>query len=124
VNRDRFIRRVFWFSAAFNLLAALLFAFPASPPGKFAGFPTSAPLIYRMLLALFILLFAGAYGWLAQQAKISRTLVAFSAIGKICAFTVVIFCWLLGEASSRGLPGAAGDLIFAALFTWWLLGSR
>jgi len=49
----------------------------------------TAPPIYCALLALFVVLFAGAYAWLALQPNINRPLVAFAAIGKAGAFAVV-----------------------------------
>jgi|HubBroStandDraft_6_1064221.scaffolds.fasta_scaffold61631_2 hypothetical protein len=121
---DKFIRYVLWFSAVFNLGGALMFAFPSSPAGKFAGLPTPVPVIYRILVALFVLLFGGAYAWLARQSNIDRPLLALGAIGKAGAFLVVFILWLLGEATGHGLLAVTGDLILAGSFTWWLLGSR
>jgi hypothetical protein len=120
VDRDAVIRRALWASVAFNLGGVLLFAFPDSI-GQLAGFPVPVPRIYTVSLALFVALFAGAYAWLARQPEIDRPLVAFAAIGKAGFFTVVAACWLLGEAPGRGVLGAAGDLVFAVVFAWWLV---
>ena len=124
MDRDDFLRRALWTTVVFNLGGATLFAFPSSPFGQLAGLPQSVPLIYRAFLALFVLLFAGAYAWLARQPTIDRPLVALGAIGKAGAFAVVFVLWVVGEVPGIGVLGFVGDLIFAGIFTWWLLGSR
>jgi len=121
MNPETFIRRVLWASVAFNLGGAMLFAFPASALGQFAGLPAPVPPLYSTLLALFVLLFGGAYAWLACQAQIDRPLIAFGAIGKASAFALICAFWIAGDAPIRGVLAAAGDLIFAGLFTWWLV---
>jgi len=99
----------------------LLFAFPNSL-GKLAGLPGPVPPVYGVLLALFVALFAGAYAWLARQPRIDRPLVALTAIGKASFFVVMCLSWFLGAAPGMGVLAASGDLIFAMIFTWWLLG--
>ncbi len=121
MNKDKIIRYALWISVAFNLFGALLFAFPASPLGQFAGLPVPVPAIYNMLLAFFVVLFAGAYFWLARQPTIDRPLVALSAIGKAGSFVVMLILCLLGEIPGRSVLFASGDLIFACIFAWWLL---
>jgi hypothetical protein len=121
MNKDKIIRYALWISVAFNLFGALLFAFPASPLGQFAGLPVPVPVIYSMLLAFFVVLFAGAYAWLARQPTIDRPLVAFSAIGKAGSFVLMLILCLLGEIPGRSVLLASGDLIFACIFAWWLL---
>ncbi len=124
MEQETIFRRVLWASAAFNLGGALLFAFPSSAPGQLAGLPTPVPAIYSTLLALFVILFGGAYAWLAVQPTIDRPMVAFSAIGKTAAFLTVFGFWLMGEAPARSIVGILGDLIFAGLFFWWLWARR
>ena len=121
MDKDKIIRYALWISVAFNLFGALLFAFPASPLGQFAGLPVPVPAIYSMLLAFFVVLFAGAYFWLALQPKIDRPMVAFSAIGKAGSFVLMVILCLLGEIPGRSVLFASGDLIFACIFAWWLL---
>jgi hypothetical protein len=118
---DDLLRRALRASVFFNLLGALLFAFPDSL-GRLAGFPAPAPHVYTAFIAAMVVLFAGTYGWLARQPEIDRPLVAFAALGKTSFFAVVTACWLLGEVPGRAVLGASGDLVFAALFAWWLAG--
>jgi len=124
MNRETLLRRALRTAAAFNLLGALLFAFPASIFGHIAGLPAEVPGAYRAMTALFVLLFGGAYLWLAQQAVIDRPFVIFGAIGKASAFALICILWLAGAASGVAVMIASGDLVLAALFLWCLRGGR
>lgn len=124
MSRDKVLRCSLAASVVFNLFGALIFGFPSSPLGQFAGLPSSVPGIYRAFVALFVLLFGCVYAWLACQRHIDRPLVALGAIGKAGAFAVVLIFWLAGEAPTRGVAAATGDLVFAGIFAWWLLASR
>jgi hypothetical protein len=123
MDRDDLMRRALWLSVPFNLGAACLFAFPASALGQLAGLPPAAPLLYRVVVALFIALFGATYAWLALQPRIDRPLVAFSALGKSGVFAAILVLWLLDLAPARGVAIASGDLAFAGVFAWWLLGA-
>ena len=61
MNRDKYMRGVLWGATVYNTLCALLIAFPASTPGQLAGLPEQVPLSYRVMTALMVLLWAGAY---------------------------------------------------------------
>jgi len=115
------MRRALRTSFVFNLFGALGFAFPGSL-GRLAGFPSPVPHVYSATLAVLVALFGCTYGWLAGQPRIDRPIVVFCALGKAGFFAVVLGCWLLGELPGIALGAAAGDLVFAAIFFWWLLG--
>jgi hypothetical protein len=123
MQRDRLMRRALAASAVFNLGGAVLFASPDSSLGRLAGLSGAVPGIYCAMVAWFVLLFAGAYAWLARQAEIDRALVGFAAIGKAGAFSIFTVCWIVGQVSGRAALAGIGDLIFAGIFGWWLLGS-
>jgi hypothetical protein len=114
MNRDKLLRRALWFSVFYNLGAACLFAFPASPPGRLAQMPAPVPPIYCALLAMFVVEFGGVYAWLALSKTINRPLLAVTAIGKACAFTIILVLWLAGAVP------ATGDAVLAGIFFWWL----
>ena len=122
MNRELLLRRALRASAFFNAFGAYLFAFPASFAGQLAGLPGDVPAAYRALTALFVLLFGGAYAWLAAQPAIDRPFVMFGAIGKACAFATVLVLWLDGAAAARSVAMISGDLAFAALFAWCVAG--
>lgn len=123
-RRDDVMRRVLWVTVFFNIGGGLAIAFPSSLPGQLAGLPAPVPVVYSFTLALFVLLFAGTYAWLAVQPRIDRPLVAFLAIGKASFFALMLILWLAGEASGRIVFAAIGDLVFAAIFAWWLFGAE
>jgi hypothetical protein len=120
---DRIMRRALWASVVFNAGGALLFGLPDTV-GSLAALPVPVPRIYSVTIAYFVLLFGGAYAWLALQPRIDRPLVAFLAIGKAGFFVVTVVCWLAGVAPGLGVVGAAGDLAFAAVFAAWLSSTR
>ena len=119
VNRDAFLRKVLWATVVYNIAGAVAFAFPSSV-GQLAGLPVPVAPIYSVLLAIFVLLFGGAYAWLALQPTIDRPLVGFAAVGKASVFVAAIVLWAAGQGPGWFIPGATGDLIFAAIFAWWL----
>lgn len=121
MTQDQFIRRFLWISVGFNLGAAVLFAWPSSPLGQLIGLPVPVAPIYSAMLAYFIAMFGGMYGWLAMQVQVHRPMVAFAAIGKAGVFVLLLVFWLAGEAPGLGALLASGDLILAGLYTRWLL---
>jgi hypothetical protein len=123
-RKDRFFRRVLWSTAVLNLGAAVLFTFPDSLPGRILGLPATVPLLYRVLVGLFVALFGGVYAWLAVQATIDRPLVALGAIGKAGAFGGVLLCWVLGATTGLMPALFSADLLLAGIFAWWLADGR
>jgi hypothetical protein len=121
MDRDHVVRRALGASAVFNVGGAILFGF-ASTLGPLVGLPAPVPRVYAALLAMFVLLFGGSYAWLARQPEIDRPLVALAAIGKASAFTLAALFWLLGDIGGRAVIAVTGDLMFALVFAWWLLG--
>jgi hypothetical protein len=115
------MRRALWTSVPFNLSGAMAFGFPGSF-GRLVGLPASVPPVYAASLAFLVALFAGTYAWLASQPRIDRPLVWFATLGKGGFFLIVLALWLGGQASTLFLITAAGDMVFAAIFMWWLLG--
>jgi hypothetical protein len=124
MNKDRFMRGALWASVPYNIGGAALFAFPSSVLGQLVGLPVPVPPLYGALLAVFVLLFAGAYAWLACQAVIHRPLVALAAIGKFAVFGIFTVFWLFGAAPGLGVLAATGDLALAVVFVWWLVSAQ
>ncbi len=59
-----------------------------------------------------------------MQSTINRPLVAFGAIGKACAFLVVVLLWLRGAAPVTSVFAIVGDLLLAVIFLWCLRDRR
>lgn len=124
LDRDRVMRAALWGSVPYNLGAAAVSAFPNSALAQFAGFPSPVHPVYGALVAVFALLFGGAYAWLAMQPVINRPLVFLSATGKLAVFSVVVVFWLSASVSWRLVVASSGDFFFGAIFCWWLIGQR
>jgi hypothetical protein len=124
MSREHVLRPALWTAAFFNLAGAVPFAFPASSMGQLAGLPADAPVVYRAMTALFVLLFAGAYAWLAMQPTINRPFVAFGAIGKAAAFVLVVALWLRSVVPAGAVLAMVGDILLALIFAWCLLDRR
>jgi len=122
VITDDLLRRALWLTAVANTVVAFVFAFPASL-GRPVDLPADVPILYSLFAGLFVLLFGGAYAWLALQPRIHRPLVAFAAFGKTGAVLVVLVSWLVGAASTRLLALISGDLVLAGVFVAWLLAN-
>jgi hypothetical protein len=123
MNPEKIMRRALQLTTAFNFVAALALAFPASQLGQFMGLPPDAPLIYLAMASGAVGLFGLAYGWLSVQPVIDRPLVVLSTIGKLAAFGSVVVIVLLGEMPLRSIVLTSPDLMFAAVFIWWLRGA-
>ena len=121
MDRTYVMRSALWATTALNLGVGMLVAFPSSPLGQLAGLPASGPVLYNSLLAYLVALFGFMYAWLACQPSIDRPLVALAAVGKAGTVVIAVACWLGGQASGRITLLASGDLLFAAIFAWWLL---
>ena len=118
---DALFRRILWVSAAFNFSAAFVFAFPASSLGQLVSLPADVPAVYSAMVALFVALFGGAYGWLALQPVIHRPLLWFGAIGKSAVVVLAVILCIAGEIPMRLAAVSIGDLVFAAIYVKWLL---
>lgn len=122
MNRAPVLHRALYVAGVFNVGGAVLFGFPADGFGPLAGLPADVAPAYRVFTALFVLLFGGAYVYLAAQPKIQKPFVAFGAIGKTTAFCAGAVLWWSQQLSGVGLLLLGGDLAFAAFFAWCLMG--
>jgi hypothetical protein len=121
---DDLMRRALGVTAVMNLLAAALFAFPASGVGQLAGLPAPVPPLYAALVALFTALFGGMYAWLARQPRVDRPMVVLAVVGKTSVVALAVAFFLAGVAPARLVGLAGADLAFAAIFAWWLFARR
>jgi hypothetical protein len=110
-------------TAVMNLTAGLAFLPPAQPLRALAGMPDGEP-VYLATVALFVMLFGAGYAWVGLTCRDERLFLALSAIGKISFVSIVTFYWLVGRLPLQAVVTASGDLVFGAMFVWWLLTSR
>ncbi len=71
-----------------------------------------------------VLLFGIGYGIVARDPDRNHGIVLLAALGKTYVFLAWFRYWLAGEVTGFALMGGIGDLVFAALFAWFLLGAR
>ena len=118
MNKTLVMRVALWATAFFNVWAAVFLIFPAS-----LQFPAPVP-YFATILALVIGGFGFVYAWLACRSEIDRPLVVVAALGKIGVFAVTFRFWLDARVLGREAGLAGVDLMFAAIFVWWLSGER
>lgn len=118
------IRGSLWLACPFNLMAAIVFAFPSSAVGQQLGLPGHVHPLYSLLVALFVGLFGLVYAWLARRPTIDQPLLALGSIGKLGAFLIAGFLWLAGVVPGVVAFVALGDLAFATLWLRWLLSGQ
>lgn len=87
--------------------------------------PTTGPIdtIARVDTQAFwvtVLFFGVGYGIVARDPDRNHALVFIAALGKIYVFFAWSWHWHAGEMTRFALFGAVGDLVFAALFLWFL----
>lgn len=122
MNRTRIMRHALRLGSLFNVVAAVVVAFPASL-GSLVQLPVPVSPFYSWTLAVLIALFGGAYAWLSRQADPDRPLVVVAIVGKFAVFVVAVICRTIGAVSNLVLLAALGDLFFGLVFLWWLVGS-
>jgi hypothetical protein len=119
------LRRAFLATAAMNVGGGLLFLPPAAPLRALVGVPPGEHAIYLVTLAMFIFLFAAAYGYAGWTGRADDLFVALSAAGKLSFVAILIGFWLAGEVPVLTPLSAVGDLVFGLMFlTWLLTGAR
>jgi hypothetical protein len=116
-------RVALWASVALNLFGAWLFLTPAVG-GSSSMLPLDPPPFYAAQIGMVILIFAGAYAWLASRRPIDRPLLTVGAAGKIGFFTVSAAFWAAGDLTFEQAAQATPDLVLGSIFAWHLLATR
>ena len=106
-----------------NLSAGMAFLPPAQPLRTLAGMPDGEP-VYLATVALFVMLFGVGYVWVGLARRDERLFLTLAAIGKISFVAIVTSYWLAGRLPFQAVITASGDLVFGAMFAWWLFTSR
>lgn len=120
---ENWFRNALFATAAMNLLGAPIFVPPNEFARKMLGFPESDAL-YLWIFAAWIFGFGVCYFLTALYRRREKMFIAIGAIGKLSFFAVVLICAVSGKISFLAPLAAVGDLIFGALFVYWLLSSR
>jgi len=110
-------------AAALNLLGTVVFGSAALGRPLMPLTPAPPP-FYAAQIALTIALFGGVYAWLAGQRVINRPLLLVGALGKLGFFLLFVAFWLAGDIGQAQVRQATPDLLFGAVFLWYLARSR
>lgn len=106
-----------------NMFGALLFL-PASESLRAAnGFPAGSHPFYLSIISSWIFLFGLCYLWLGIKGRNERLFLVIGAAGK-AAFVVLAFLFAaLGDVPLTTALSTLPDLVFAAMFTYYLVTS-
>ena len=124
MTQEKLVRATLWLSLPFNLIAAYAVGCPNSAIGELLQLPGNVPAVYAYLLAYLIALFGLFYGFMGQQAEISRPLLFAGVVGKAGVFVILGCLWLSDQAAFPTFLITWGDLGFAAIWGSWLWQTR
>jgi hypothetical protein len=124
VDVDQFFRRALLATGFMNFFGAALLAPPAVELRALAGFPEAGHPLYAWILSLWILFFGVGYLRLSVSAEQERFFVAIGAAGKASFSLLLAAFWLAGDLPVRAAFAGSADLIFAAIFVYWLRATR
>jgi len=114
---------MFAVAAIFNVIIGLPFLLAPAQGLAMLGFAPQPLLLFAQLAGSLILMFGVSYAMIARN-LVLRELVWLGVIGKLLAVTVFALYKLDGEMSDMVFALGMGDLVFAALFLWFLFGGR
>ena len=122
-------RLLFAIAALWNIAAAAVALLaPDFHRGMFFVYATdpiaTIALVNTQAFWVTVLFFGIGYGIVARDPERNHALVLIAALGKIYVFFAWSWHWHAGEMTRFALFGAVGDLVFAALFLWFLRTTR
>ncbi|HUP92361.1 MAG TPA: hypothetical protein VM074_08955 [Solimonas sp.] len=109
-------RLLFLVAAAFNFAVALALALPASPAWSLLGLAYPEQTLFLHLFLVIVVVFGGAYAWIALAPQGKRALILTAVVGKGAVLAVVLAHCLAGSLPWTVAGLAAGDGVFALLF--------
>jgi len=118
------MRRALFITAGMNILVAGAFIPAAESLRVLAGFPAGGEPFYVATVGLFILLFGLGYLSAAMMGRAERLFIAVAAAGKLSFVWLLTCFWLSGALPLRAPILGSADLVFGALFLFWLLTAR
>jgi uncharacterized YccA/Bax inhibitor family protein len=120
---EKWMRWTLLATAVYNAFGALIFIPLISFGRKLIGLPDAHP-FYLWLVTIWIGSFGVLYVWVAVTARPERAFLMIAAIGKFGLFCLMLIFWLKGDFPLAAPLVAAGDLISALIFSWWLWKTR
>lgn len=118
-------RVIFWIAAFFNFAAGLPpFLAPESDSAGFGYAQDPQTLIVVRLMGLLIAMFGVGYVIVALNPLKNHGIVLMGAIGKLGVVILVVEAYTRGLVPQTAALMTMGDLVFVALFTWFLASRR
>ena len=120
-SRQSYYRYLFVIGAIWNIVIALGFLF--LPNVALNLFQLQVPTIsvwFQLFFAL-VLVFGLGYYWVSRNLRKNHAVVGMGIIGKVLVFFILGYHWLTGGVSTLTAMAGVGDLVFAILFTEFLI---
>lgn len=114
------MRTALFATAAMNLGAATLFLPVGLPVRAMLGLPGDAHPLYLATIALFVALFGVGYLWAALANRAERVFVGMAGLGKLAFVALLCGYWIAGAIPVLPVLAAAGDVVFGAMFVFWV----
>lgn len=114
------MRAALFATAPMNFAGAIAFLPPAGALRDIGGLPDPGHPLYGTTISLFILTFGIGYLYAAITGRADRLFIAVAAAGKLSFFGLLTFFWLTGDLTIQSPLAGSGDLLFGALFVYWL----
>jgi hypothetical protein len=118
------MRRALFATAFMNFGGAAMFLPAARGLRELLRLPVDAHPLYLLTVALFVALFGAGYFWSARTRRVDPMFMVLAIAGKLGFFVIAAWLWAGGQLSAMGPLLASGDLFFAAIFLFFLLGAR
>lgn len=107
-----------------NMFGAVLF-FPASESLRAAnGFPKGSHPFYLSIISSWIFLFGLCYLWLGIKGRNERLFLVIGAAGKASFVGIALVFAALGVIPVMTALSTFPDLLFAAVFSYYLISSK
>ena len=122
-RKETYYKNLFRVAALWNWAIAAQVLFSSRKPKKDVKATNSDPIYLQVAMSL-VAVFGLGYFWVSRNLDKNRNIVKLAVIGKTIVFLVLLRLKLMGKASVLNLVAGIGDLIFAGLFTDFLLKTQ
>ena len=118
------MRTALFATGVMNVAVACVFVPGAATMRETMGFPREAPAVYLLTVGLFVMLYGLAYLYVAARGLEERLFIAVAAVGKLGFVSLLVGLWAHGSLPLRAPVLGSADVLFSAVFFYWLATSR
>jgi hypothetical protein len=109
-------------TAAMNIIGALAFIPAAGVLRAPGGLPDADHPLYISTVGIFVFALGLGYLGMAIRGSADPLFIAIGALGKLAFFALLVGLWTSGSLPIQAPMAGGGDLLFGALFVFWLVG--